>query len=169
MITAAGPNWAEEVTAIATAVLALGLVGAVAAAIVGAEQVRETRRSREAHMAAEFFRRWNDDAMVEARQLMAQFATAEDLAAALTGYLSANAREGFVLHREPDYFEQLAALERSGAFDRTMIRSLVGDTLVARWDMWRPALHAVYGDGAYPLFRELAERLRRESDHPRRP
>lgn len=157
---ASAPNWAEQVTAVSTAVLALGVVGAVAAAIVGAQQVRETRRSREAHMAAEFFRRWNDDAMVEARQLSARYATSAELAAALQDYLDTNAREAFVLHREPDYFEQLAALEQAGAFDRVMLTALVGETLVARWDLWQPALDAVYGGAAYPLFRDLATRMR---------
>ncbi len=56
-------NW-EEVTAIATSLLALGLLGGIAAAVFAAQQVREARRSREAEMAAEFFRRWNEDALV---------------------------------------------------------------------------------------------------------
>ena len=169
MMFAAAPNWAEQVTAIATAVLALGVAGAVAAAVVGAQQVREARRSREAHMAADFFYRWNEDSMIEARQLMAQFSTPEELAAALQRYASTNAREAFVLYREPDYFEQLAALERSGAFDFGLIKLLVGDILIARWEMWRPALQTVHGDVVYPLFRDLAARMRREIEvggHP---
>jgi hypothetical protein len=43
----AGVDWAE-VTAIATSFLALGLLGAFGAAIFGAQQVREARKSREA-------------------------------------------------------------------------------------------------------------------------
>ena len=50
-------NWAEF-TAIATAILAISLIGAFAAAIFAAQQVREARRTREAQMAADFFRRW---------------------------------------------------------------------------------------------------------------
>jgi hypothetical protein len=46
------PNWAEQVVAIATAVLALGVAGAVAAAVLGAQQMREARRSREAQTAS---------------------------------------------------------------------------------------------------------------------
>jgi hypothetical protein len=48
-------DW-SEVTAIATSILALGLLGAIGAAVFAAQQVREARRTREAHMAAEFFR-----------------------------------------------------------------------------------------------------------------
>ena len=40
-------NW-EEVTAIGTSVLALSVLGALAAAIFAALQVREARRTREA-------------------------------------------------------------------------------------------------------------------------
>lgn len=156
------PNWAEQVTAIATAVLALSVIGAVAAAFFGAQQVREARRSREATMAAELFRRWNDDAMIEARQLVARYPTPRELAEALERYGPETARESFVLYREPDYFEQIAALERSGAVDFAMIRMLVGASLVERWDAWEPALRAVHGDDVYPLFRDLAARMRRE-------
>ncbi len=65
IVSAAAPNWAEQMVAIATAVLALGVFGAVAAAVLGAQQVREARRGREAQMAAEFFRRWDEDSLVE--------------------------------------------------------------------------------------------------------
>jgi len=58
-------------------VLAVGLFGGFAAAVFAAQQARETRRSREAQMAAEFFRRWNDPALVEARRLVARFKSAD--------------------------------------------------------------------------------------------
>jgi hypothetical protein len=51
----AAVNW-TELNAIATSVLAIGLLGGFGAAVFAAQQVRETRRSREAQMAAEFFR-----------------------------------------------------------------------------------------------------------------
>jgi len=111
MVSAAAPNWAEQVVAIATAVLALGVFGAVAAAVFGAQQVREARRTRQAQMAAEFFRRWNEEPLIEARRLTARFATPEELASAFGRYLSENAPEAYVLYRELDFFEQLAALE----------------------------------------------------------
>ncbi len=148
-------------SAIATAVLALGVFGAVAAAVLGAQQVREARRGREAQMAAEFFRRWDEDSLVETRRLVARFATAEELATAFQRYVTLNAPEAYVLYREPDYFEQLAALERAGAFDFALIELLVGHILATRWEMWRPALEAVHGENVYPLFRDLAARIRR--------
>jgi hypothetical protein len=153
------PNWAEAVTAVATAVLALGVVGAVAAAVLGAQQVRETRRSRQVLVAAEFLRRWNEDALVEAR-LIASYASPEELAVAVQHFVADNAPDAYVFYREPDYFEQLAALEGIGAFDLELIKLLVGDILVASWDKCSPALHAVHGDAVYPQFRDLVTRVR---------
>ena len=83
-------DW-TEVTAIATAVLALGLVGALGAAVFAAQQVREARISREALMAAEFFRRWNDDALVEARRMFARYSSPEELRDAFAAYVAVDA------------------------------------------------------------------------------
>jgi hypothetical protein len=160
VIVVVAPNWAEQVVAIATAILALGVFGAVAAAFFGAQQVREARQTRQAQMAAEFFRRWNSDELVEARRLTSSFDTPEDLARTLTGYVDANATEAYVLYREPDYFEQLAALEQFGAIDFGLVKSLVGRILVERWEFWDPALRSVHGEDVYPLYRDLAGRMR---------
>ena len=156
-------NWGE-VTAIATSILALGLLGAIGAAVFAAQQVREARKSREAQMAAEFFRRWNDDALVEARRLVARFKSPAELSEAFATYVAADAPEAYVLYRELDYFEQLAALESLGAFDLEFIKRLQGRTLIERWEMWRPALHQAHGPGVYPMFESLVEKLRRELD-----
>jgi len=72
------PNWAEQLTGIATAVGAVGLIGAIGAVVFAARQAREARIGRQAAMAVEFFRRWNEDPLVETRRLVAQFETPED-------------------------------------------------------------------------------------------
>ena len=154
------PNWAEQLMAIATAVGAVGLLGAIVAAIFAAQQVREARRSRQSQMAAEFFRRWNDDALVEARMLIDRLGGAEDLRVSFQRFVAANAPEAYVLYRELDYFEQLAALEHRGAFDFELIKLLLGHRLIERWEMWRPALHAAHGVGVYPMFESLALKMR---------
>ena len=159
-MSATAPNWAEQVVAVATAVLALGVFGAIGAAAFGAQQVREARRTRQAQMAAEFFRRWNEDSLVEARRLIASFATREELASAFRRYVTENAPEAYVIYRELDYFEQLAALERSGAVDLALIKSLIRRTLIARWEMWSPALRGVHGEEVHPLYRDLVQRMR---------
>jgi hypothetical protein len=158
-------NW-TAINAIATSLLALGLLGGFGAALFAAQQVRESRKSREAQMAAEFFRRWNEDALVEARRLVGRFKSPDELRDAFAAYVAADAPEAYVLYRELDYFEQLAALERLGAFDLELIKLLLGRTLIERWDMWKPALQKAYGPGVYPLFEGLVAKLRRELDGP---
>ena len=155
-------DW-SEVTAIATSVLALGLLGAFGAAAFAAQQAREVRKGREAQMAAEFFRRWNDPELVDARRLVNRFGSAAELRDSFASFVAADAPEAYVLYRELDFFEQLAALESIGAFDPDLIKLLLGRILVERWDMWRPAIHQVHGKGVYPLFEGLAEKLRRET------
>ena len=71
-----------------------------------------------------------------------------------------------MLYRELDFFEQLAALETRGAFDTELVRLLMGQALVDRWEMWRPAVEQALGEGVYPLFESLASKLRRELDAP---
>lgn len=158
-------DWGE-VTAIATSLLAVGLLGGIGAAVFAAQQVREARRSREAQMAAEFFRRWNEDAIVEARRMVREFKSPAELCKAFTAYVSADATEAYVLYRELDYLERLAALESQGAFDLELIKLLLGRTLIERWEMWRPAIHQAHGAGAYPMFESLVEKLRRVLDDP---
>ena len=160
------PNWAEQVTAIATAVSALGLLSAIGAVIFAGQQAREARIGRQAEMAVDFFRRWNEDPMVETRRLVAEYETAEALRDAMLVFIAENSAEAYVLYRELDYFEQLGALEEHGGFDFELIRTLLGPRLIERWEMWSPAIHQAHGSGAYPLFEGLVEKLRRELDGP---
>jgi hypothetical protein len=155
-----GPNWAEQVTAIATAVGALGLLGALGAAAFAGQQVKEARKARESQIAADFFRRWNDDSLLETRRLVATFETKEDLAEAFQTFVASNADEAYVLYRELDYFEQLAALEHVGAFDFELIRLLLGRTLIDRWEMWQPSIDAMKGARGYPMFEALVAKMK---------
>ena len=120
-------------------------------------------------MAAEFFRRWNEDSLVQSRRLVARFSTPEELASAFQRYSAADAPEAHVLYRELDYFEQLAAPESQGAFDLDLITLLLGRALIERWEMWRPAIHQAHGPRTYPMFESLVEKLRRVLDDPAAP
>jgi hypothetical protein len=155
------PNWAEQVTAIATAVLAVGAVGAIGAAIFAGQQVREARIGRQAEVAADFFRRWSDDDMVETRRLVASYASPDALRDALLRHVAANDTEAYVLFRELDYFEQLGAMVQHGGFDFELVRLLLGHRLVDRWELWRPSIDALGGPQVYPLFDGLASKMER--------
>jgi hypothetical protein len=60
-------DWGE-VTAIATSILAHGALGAFAAAVFAAQQVREARKDRQTQSAIELVRRWDEDALVQAHR-----------------------------------------------------------------------------------------------------
>jgi hypothetical protein len=155
------PNWAEQVTAIATAVGAIGLLSAIGATVFAARQVREAQHSRHAQTAVDFLRRWDEHDLVETRRLVAQYRSGEELAGAFMRDIAGNSMEAFVLYRELDYFEQVAALEHLGALDLTLVQVLLGHRLVERYDLWKPSLDAM-GPDAYPMFTALAERMRQE-------
>jgi len=93
--------------------------------------------------------------------MVGSFKSPEELRDAFAAYVAADAPEAYVLYRELDYFEQLAALERQGAIGLELIRDLLGRTLIDRWEMWKPALKAAHGPGVYPLFEGLARKLQR--------
>ncbi len=154
------PNWAEQVTAIATAVGALGLLSAIGAVIFAGQQAREARIGRQAEMAVDFFRRWNEAPMVETRRLVAEFETPEALRDAMSRFIAQNSAEAYVFYRELDYFEQLGALEEHGGFDFELIRSLLGRRLIDRWELWQPAIDAIGGSAAYPMFERLVAKMR---------
>jgi hypothetical protein len=154
------PNWAEQVTAIGTAVSALGLLSAIGAVIFAGRQAREARIGREAATAVEFFRRWNEAPLVETRRLVAQFQTAESLRDAMVRFIAENSVQAFVLYRELDYFEQLGALEKHGGFDFELIKTLLGGRLIDRWEMWEPTIEAMGGTDVYPMFDRLVRKMR---------
>jgi hypothetical protein len=154
------PNWAEEVTAIATVVLAVGAVAAIGAAVFAGQQVREARIGRQAEVASDFFRRWSDDPMVETRRLVASYGSPVELRDALLRHTAANDVEAYVLYRELDYFEQLGAIEQHGGFDFGVIETLLGRKLIDRFELWSPSIDAIGGRAAYPNFVALADKMR---------
>ena len=154
------PNWAEQVTAIATAVGAIGLLSAIGAVIFASRQAQEARIGRQAETAIEFFRRWSESPMVETRRLVAQFETPEELRDAMLRFIAENSAEAYVLYRELDYFEQLGALERHSGFDFELIKTLLGRRLIDRWELWQPSIDAMGGTAAYPNFERLVAKMR---------
>jgi hypothetical protein len=159
-MAASDPNWAEQVTAIATAVGAVGLLGTIGLAVLAGRQVREARHNRQAQTAADFLRRWDEPDLVETRRLVARFETKEALCDAFQRYIADNAMEAYVLYRELDYFEQLGALERLGAVRFDLVELLLGRRLLDRWEMWKPSLDAMGGEGVYPMFSALVAKMR---------
>ena len=102
-------------------------------------------------------RRWDEDALVETRRLVAQFATPEELSSAFQRFIAANSAEAYILYRELDYFEQLAALEHLGHFDFELIKLLLGQTLIDRWDLWNPSIDCDERSESLPAVRRTGQ------------
>lgn len=162
-MAATDPNWAEIVTALSTAVGAVGLLSAITAAIFAGRQVREAERSRQSTLAADFVRRWNEHDLVETRHLIGGYKSPEALRDALLAFVAENSIQAYVLYRELDFFEQLAALERLGAFDFDLIELLLGQRLIDRWTLWKPSIDAL-GPEVYPMFGDLVLRMQQRID-----
>jgi len=155
----ADPNWAEQVTAIATAIGALGLLSAIGAAIFAAQQVREARQSRQAQIGADFVRRWDESDLVAARHLISQYDSGDALRDAFRDLIAANSVDAYAMYHELDYFEQMGALEELGAVPFDLVRLLLGKRLVERWELWQPSLEML-GRDAYPMFTALVTKMR---------
>ena len=155
----ADPNWAEQVTAISTAIGSIGLLSTLGLAIFAGLQVRESQHARHAQIATDFIRRWDEADLVETRRLVAQLGTKEELAAAFQDFIRTNSMSAYVLYRELDYFEQLGALESVGAFHFDLIKLLLGRRLIDRWNLWKPSIDAMGGDDVYPMFAALVAKL----------
>jgi hypothetical protein len=104
-------------------------------------------------------------ALVESRQLVSQFATPEALSVAFQRFIAANSDEAYILYRELDYFEQLAALDHLDHFDFELIN--LGCCPVNRWlIIGRYGNHQSTrwgGSNCYPLFEGLPRRCSRLS------
>jgi len=115
--------------------------------------------TREAPHPVEFFRRWDEEPLVEARRLVAQFETPDALRDAMARFMAENSVNAYVLYRELDFFEQLGALEEHGGFDFELIRTLLGRRLIDRWEMWQPSIDVI-GRDSYPMFERLVTKMR---------
>jgi hypothetical protein len=154
------PNWAEQVTAIATAIGCIGLLSAVGAAIFAGRQVQEARIGRQAEIAADFFRRWSEPDLVETRRLVARYQSQQALRDAFVEAVAANNANAWIMYRELDYFEQLGALEAHGGFAFEVIEGMLGARLVERYELWKPSIDAIGGPQTYPNFCRLAGKMK---------
>jgi hypothetical protein len=113
-LLASAPNWAEMVTAVGGAILAIGVVIAVVS-------LRELRRDRHLQWIFEIGRRWDDDDLKESRVALREYdADGNELALKIRSWLEAGRRvepeltaEIERLQRLPDFFEDVALMRRS--------------------------------------------------------
>jgi hypothetical protein len=118
MLIASAPNWAEVVTAVGTAVLAIGVVIAVVS-------LRELRRDRHLQWIFEIGRRWEEHDLKASRLALRKYdESGHDLATKVQSWLEAGrpaspelTEEIELLQLLPDFFEDVALMRKFGRLD----------------------------------------------------
>jgi hypothetical protein len=159
VLIAAGPGWTEIVTAVASAVTALGVGAAVVGVFLAKGQVREAKeqvrqtkeqvgesvRGRLAEIAIDMSRRWDEDAMLAARQMLkgmdadAVHQLSEEL---LNSGDKSKVATYYQLQRIPNLFEDLAVLEKHRCLSIEWIDDTIGGAVIQYWERWRVSVEA---------------------------
>lgn len=174
--TEAAPNWAEVVTALTTALLAIATIGLAIAAFLALFTIRETRRAtnearraRHAETMTEAARRWNDPLFrglrAKVQKLIADGGE-EGLKDEMMKLRETHDPQYYELLTVPDYFEDLAILMKYRAVTFEMLDDSLGITAANYWTLWWPFVRdlrvVLNDDRAYENFKDLGERIRKE-------
>lgn len=160
----ADPSWTEVVTAIGTAVGALAIVLAAFGAWFTYKQLRETRRDRHIQVITEFAGRWDDERLLEARELIQDYSATElaELARAWLAPPREKATEHFPkLQRIPNFFEDLAILVDCGNLELIWVAKSFHGLALREWAYWQPAIEVMreYEPETYVEFETLVRKL----------
>ena len=155
-----GPNWAEIVTAIGTAIIAIGV-------IVALVQVQEARHSRHAAIAVETAKTWSEPELIEARLVLAKIPQ-EALCEFVMTLLDRKHPHYFVVIREPLFFEWLGALEQSRWIETSWIDKTLGTSILDCWEKWEDTVAEFQrrqeSDQPFCNFKLLAAKIARKRD-----
>jgi hypothetical protein len=165
-VGSATPNWAEQVTAIGTAILAVGVVLGIATAWFALDQAKQSRTNRNVQIVADLGHRWDDAALIEARELIQGFTDQYQLAQTVGDWLHDPKAVAFDVEsilRVPNFFEDVGLLADCGDVDPKIVSRAFGNMALSYWEMWEPAIngHLRSRDpDAYSEFEDLVRRLR---------
>ena len=168
---ALGPQWTDVVTAIGTAVAALGFVAAAVAAWLAYDTIKETRKDRHIQLLMDYGSRWDDERLFEAREKRSKI-EGPALVEAVGKYLRDPGKRSVVpvLLRIPNYFEDLAIMVWYGKLDPEFVAKSFSGLALAEWDYWKEAILLMrieLGDEqAYVEFEKLVDELRKREPEP---
>jgi hypothetical protein len=163
MLIASAPNWAEVVTAVGTAVLAIGVVIAVVS-------LRELRRDRHLQWIFEIGRRWEEHDLKASRLALRKYdESGHDLATKVQSWLEAGrpaspelTEEIELLQLLPDFFEDVALMRKFGRLDIGLVWQALSGPVNLAWKLWEPAVLAYRRTAdaeAWTEFEDLATEL----------
>jgi hypothetical protein len=161
VLVAAG--WTQSVTAIATAVGALGLGAAAAGVFFASRSLRENALSRHAQIALDLGKRWDDDPLASVRQLLVKSDVfdADSLYEFVKNQADLNSNDYWKLERFANFFEGLAVLWRLEILSIEWIDQTLGESVMGYWQMWtvQAASERSTYPRAYENWRDLAAAL----------
>jgi hypothetical protein len=157
-----GPNWAEIVTAFATATLALAAVIALVQVPAALAQTREARLAKDAQARSEFRRRW--DALRPVRRKVRIWVEAggpETLREKALGFRSANSPDYTELMTLLDFFEDLAMSVHNDEIQFRTVYEFFGENVTLGWGDWKPYVDELRREkrNANRHFERLAEQI----------
>jgi hypothetical protein len=162
---AAGPNWAEVVTALATAALALASAIALVQVWIAVTQMREARRAKSALARAELTPRWDADAFRSVRTRVRDLAAGgpKEFSEIM---LALRANGGSVyseLLTRADFFEDLGIQVKYHDIAFNIVDDSFGYVVVDYWSLWAPFVQEVRRElrapEVYENFDSLAHRI----------
>ena len=138
-----GPNWAEVVTAVSTAVVAFGL-------ILTTVQLRDQRKIRSAEIVRLLAEQWDNKEMQVARSLVGQYrgnGAAALMARDLGTAKNAQSDDYFRFTRHLNFWEQvgMSYCDHSGGL--RVVDLMFGEAIEEAWDAWKDVIPEVWGKG----------------------
>ncbi len=155
-----GPNWAEQVTAVGTAIIALSIVGTAVGAFLARRQLVEAKKLRHISLAIDLARRWDDDALISVRRSLKDV-SAERFKEIYQASYRQNTAYHYQLLKLGNFFEDYASLEEIDCLDLSYIADTLGNSVVHYWQMWKPAVYDDRDrwDGLYVKWEGMADKI----------
>lgn len=142
------------------------------AAWIALRQTGEAVRLRHSALMADLSKRWDEEPLVQSRRAAARFDDGVRLRLHVEIQEREQSDELFVLQRIPNFFEDLAVLEREGAISFAMIQASFGRLVVDAWKTWAQSVEfwreEEGDDTVYEHFEALARRIDTETPPARR-
>lgn len=137
-----GVDWSSALLAMATGVLAIGIVITIAGVFSARGSVVAANKARSTEIYADISRRWDSDDLIDARARIDRM----DPEAFMDWYRSVRDSDNpserrwcFEVKRLANFFEDLGILESRGCLDIQWIEASLGSVVNEYWDVWELA------------------------------
>jgi Domain of unknown function (DUF4760) len=171
---------AEQVTALAQSVAAIGILFVLLAALWTRSQVQQLKSqvrimdiTRQASVMIELSNSWREAGIAAIRSKVSNYKPeqlAKKVMKARASKWTWRRKKSVVLMAETDFYEDLAVLVKNGAVDTKLIRDSYRLILIEQWDKWYPTIQALRDearrlrladpDSIYEHFEVLARAMR---------